>query len=113
MLGVVLALTACASVPPPTSELAAAQQAVSRANDADAEQYAVHDLAQARQALRLAQSAMASGRNADALMLARQASANADLATAHSKEAVANTELAQRRAEVADLRQRLGMEGGQ
>jgi uncharacterized protein DUF4398 len=112
-LAVVLALTSCASLPPPTGELAAAQQSVARAANADADQYAADDLAQARQALEQAQSAMAGGREDDARSLALQAAAGADLAHARSRESVANTELAQRRAEITSLRKRLRMEDGQ
>ena len=112
-LGVVLVLTACASLPPPTAELAAAQQALSRAGNADADQYAADDFAQARQALEQAQAAMAGGREEDARSLALQAAAGADLAHARSREAVADTELAQRRAEINELRRRLRMEDGQ
>ena len=43
----VLALAGCASLPPPTAELSAAQQAVARADAADAQQYAVDDLERA------------------------------------------------------------------
>lgn len=109
-LGIVLALTACASLPPPTAELAAAQQSVARASDADADQYAQEDIAQARTLLRQAQAAMAEGRERDARNAALGASALADLAHARSREAVANTELAQRRAQVSRLREQLGME---
>src|SRR3546814_2630589 len=48
----VLALTACASLPPPTAELATARQAVARAGNADADQYAADEVSQARRALR-------------------------------------------------------------
>ena len=46
LLALVLALasTGCASVPPPTNELAAAQQAVMRADGADADQYAAAEI---------------------------------------------------------------------
>ena len=108
--GCVLALTACASTPPPTGELAAARQAVSRASDADADQYAAEELARAGDLLTQAQAAMASRREADARELALRSAALADLATAHSREATVRAELEQRRAEVATLRQRLGME---
>src|SRR3546814_1334856 len=47
----VLALTACASLPPPTAELATAWQAVARAGNADADQYAADEVSQARRAL--------------------------------------------------------------
>ena len=113
MFGVVLALTACASLPPPTAELAAAQQSVARAGDADADQYAGDELAQARRALELAQSAMAEGREDDARTLAVQAAAVADLAHARSRDAVAQTELSQRRAEITRLKKQLRMEDGQ
>ena len=113
MFAIVLALTACASLPPPTTELATAQQAVARAGDADADQYATDELSQARRALELAQTAMAQGREEDARSLAVQAAAVADLAHARSRKAVADTELAQRRAEISQLKARLGMEDGQ
>ena len=113
MFAIVLALTACASLPPPTTELATAQQAVARAGDADADQYAADELSQARRALELAQTAMAQGREDEARSLAVQAAAVADLAQVRSRKAVADTELAQRRAEISQLRSRLGMEDGQ
>ncbi len=108
--GIVLALTACASLPPPTAELAAAQQSVARASDADADQYAPEEIAQARTLLGQAQAAMAGGRERDARSAALSASALGDLAHARSREAVANTELAQRRAQISRLREQLGME---
>lgn len=109
----VLALTACASLPPPTAELAAARQAVSQAGDADADQYAMDEISQARRALEMAQVAMAQGREDDARSLAMQAAAVADLARARSRQAVADTELARRRAEISRLRTQLGVEDGQ
>ena len=110
MLGTVLALTACASTPPPTAELSAAQQAVARAADADADQYASAELGQARALLSQAQTAMSGGSHGDARSAAVAAAAVADLARARSQEAVANTELAQRRAQISRLREQLGME---
>ena len=110
VLGFVLVLTACASTPPPTAELSAAQQAVARAVDADADQYANADLEQAQALLSQAQSAMRAGNARDARTAAVAASAIADLARARSREAVANTELAQRRAQISRLREQLGME---
>lgn len=108
--GCVLALTACASTPPPTGEIAAARQAVSRASDADAEQYAADELARAGDLLAQAQAAMADRREGEARELALRSAALADLAAARSREAAVRTELEQRRAEVADLRQRLRLE---
>lgn len=102
------ALAACASLPPPTGELTAAQQAVARADQADAEQYAPDLLSAARAELSQAQDAMSRGRDDDARRFALSAAADGDLANAKSHEATLNTELAQRRAEIADLRSKLG-----
>ena len=55
---------------------------------------------------------MCPGRNDDARKLAQAAWADADLAYALSREALATAELAQRRAEVEQLQQRLRGEGG-
>lgn len=110
VFGCVLALTACATTPPPTGELATARQSVSRASDADAEQYAPTELARAGELLSQAQASMADGREAEARDLALRATALADLALARSRDAAVRAELEQRRAEVADLRQRLQLE---
>lgn len=111
--GLLLGLAGCATLPAPTAELSAAQQAVARADNADADQYASAEIAQARSLLAQAQAAMAKGREDDARSLAVTAAADADLAYARSREASADTELMQRRREIAELRQRLRMEGGQ
>lgn len=108
--GVVLAITACASLPPPTAELDAARQAVSRAGNADADQYAADDMSRARRMLEQAQAFMASGREDDARTAAVQAAAAGELANARSRDAVAENELAQKRAEITRLKQQLGME---
>jgi hypothetical protein len=97
---------------PPNAELAAAQQAVSRADSADGDQYAAQQLATARNGLAEAQAAMASRKYKDALALALAAGADGDLAYAHSRAAQTRTELAQRRAEIGDLRRRLQIEDG-
>src|SRR3970040_699981 len=63
LMGTVLAcaLGACAGLPPPTGELATAQQAVTRAEGADADQYASEGLAPARTALGRAPAGVATG----------------------------------------------------
>lgn len=108
LAGTVLAcmLGACATLPPPTSELAAAQQAVSKATDVDADQYASNQLASAREGLSRAQVAMSEGRNDAARALANAANADADLAIALSTQAKVSAELAQRQGEVRQLRER-------
>ncbi|MEG3156984.1 hypothetical protein ACKVMH_03630, partial [Lysobacter zhanggongensis] len=55
-----------------------------------------------------AQAAMAEGRHDDARRLAAAAHADADLAHALSRQALAEAELAQRKAEVDQLQRRLG-----
>lgn len=107
------ALAGCASTPPPTGELSAAQQAVMRADDADADQYAPQDLNAARSALSAAQGALSQGKGEDARRLALTATAEADLALARSREAKTGAELNQRRAEIAELRRRLQTGAGQ
>ncbi len=99
------------AAPPPTAEVTAAQQAVSRADGADGDQYAAAELATARSKLSQAQAAMAARKHKDALALALAAAADGDLAYARSRAAQTGTELAQRRAEIADLRRRLQVEG--
>ena len=64
------------------------------------------------QALAQAQAAHASRDKRTALDLAQRAAVDADLARARSLEAVAAAEVAQRRAEIADLQRQLGTEGG-
>lgn len=108
--GCVLALTACVSLPPPTAELNAAQQAVLAAADADADQYASDELSRARALLTQAQTALADRREGDARDLALRTTALAGLALARSREAVTGAELEQRRAEIAGLRQQLRLE---
>lgn len=92
-------------------ELEAAVQAVQRADQADADQYAPQPLEAARQALAQAQAAHAARDKKDALDLALRASADADLARARSLEAVATAEVAQRKTEIADLQRQIGAEG--
>lgn len=99
-----------AKTPPPTTEIDAAQVAILRAERADAEHYAGEALLRARAALTQAQAALAARRNNDAVAQARMAAAQADYAQARSREIVQQDELARRRAEIVELRQKLGME---
>jgi outer membrane protein OmpA-like peptidoglycan-associated protein len=107
---IAFALSACASTPPPTNELAAAQQAVARAESADADQYASAELGSARSALAAAQAAMAQGDDDEARVLAERASADGELALARSRAATTRADIAQRSAEIASLRQQLQLE---
>jgi len=106
-IGLLLALAGCASLPPPTAELSAADVAVSRADAADADQYAAQQIATARSALAQAQAAMARGRESEARQWALVAAAQADLGHAISRARLADNEGAQRRAEIVELQRTL------
>lgn len=108
-----LGLAGCASLPPPTGELSAAQQALNRAEGADASQHAPDTLNQASSALARAQAAMSAGNEQDARTLALAAAADGDLAYAESRALATEQEYRQRRQEVAGLRQRLQVDDGQ
>ena len=91
------------------AELAMAQVAVQRATDADADQYAPDLIAQARDGLSAAQAAaLDKKQRKQAPLLAQRATVDADLARVVSDEAVANADLKQRRAEIAQLQRSLG-----
>ncbi len=107
-LGTLLALTSCATLPPPTAELGAAQQALQLAESADADQYAPQALTAARAALQQAQAAMARGRDSEAREAALEASTSADLARVRSRAAQLRAELLQRGTEVHELQSTLG-----
>ncbi len=93
------------------AEVTAAQQAVNRADQADADQYAPELLNTARQSLAQAQAALASRRDRKlAPELALRAAVDADLARVRSNEAVASAQLQQRRAEIGELQRALGAE---
>ena len=111
LAGIAILLAGCATLPPPTAELDAAQQALARAEAADAEQYAAADLLRARDALSRAQAAMARGRDAEAREAALAAGADADLARVRSTAETTRAEFRQQQDGIAGLRQRLQMEG--
>lgn len=93
---------ALAQTAPP--ELALAEQAVQRATQADADQYAPDLVNLARQELMQAQQAAGDrSERKRAPLLALRAAADADLARVRSEEAVVQGQLEQRRAEVARL----------
>ena len=90
------------------ADVLAAQQAVERADRADADQYAPDMMALARQQLEQAQRAAGDRRERkQAPLLAQRAAADADLARAQSNDAVAQATLAQRKAEVERLQAQL------
>jgi hypothetical protein len=107
-----LTLSAAVSArgPVPAQEVETAQAAVLRAERVDADQYAAEALLRARLALTQAQALLAAKKAADAIAQAQLAAAEADSAHARSLDARLGTELQRRRAEIAELRQRLGVE---
>lgn len=104
--GLDMALAQAAPIP----EVDTARQAVDRADQADADQYAPDAMSRARSLLAQAQQAQSNRDKKEAIEFALRASADADLARARSQEAVANSELQHRRNEIADLQRKLGME---
>lgn len=102
---------AAARGPVPAQEVETAQAAVLRAERADADQYAAEALLRARMALTQAQALLAAKKTDDAIAQAQLAAAEADYAHARSLDVRLGTELQQRKAEIAELRQRLGVEG--
>lgn len=78
-LGVAV-LGACASVPPPTDQMAVSTAAIAHANAAGAAELAPLEMSLARDKMVRAQSAVASKDNAAALTLAHEAQLDAQLA---------------------------------
>ena len=100
-------LHGCASVPPPTAELGAADSAITVAATPDAQRYAAEELDAARHQLAAAQAAMAQQDYAQARLLATGALADADLARAKGRALAARSAVAARTEENATLRRRL------
>lgn len=82
-LVLLVVLSACATEPAPSAELAAARAAVQQANPAA--EYAPRELAEAQTKLDLAENAFARGDNVRARRLAQEAEVDARLAWALSE----------------------------
>ncbi|HEY1182203.1 MAG TPA: DUF4398 domain-containing protein [Rhodocyclaceae bacterium] len=92
----VLGLTACASMPPPTDRLSAAERAVNIAQEAGVTDYASPELKSAREKIVQAREAVAREEMELAARLAEQARLDAELAaakTAAAKAQAVNEEL--------------------
>lgn len=81
-----LALGACASMPPPTARLQAANQAIVNAQQAQAGRYAPQELGEARAKLDSARAAVSQQRMRKAARLAEESQVEAELATSQSGE---------------------------
>jgi len=102
------ALSGAAQAQDGALELMQAQQAVDKATQADADQYAPDLIAVARQGLEQAQRAAGDRRERkNAPILAVRATVDADLARARSEEATATAQLQLRRNEVSQLQRQL------
>lgn len=82
-------LTGCASTPPPTAQLQAAQQAIASAERIEAGQFAAVDLASARTKLASADQAVVAKDMIVAARLADESRAEAELASARTANAKA------------------------
>src|SRR6185312_2008690 len=81
-----LVLGACASMPPPTSSLQAAHQAIAGAEQAEAGRYAPGELSEARAKLAAADTAVSAQRMTMAARLAEESQVEAELATSTSAQ---------------------------
>lgn len=92
-LAITLALTGCASVPPPNDSMNMAQTQLQDARDAGAADYAPVDLGFAQDKFQQAQAAMASRKYAVAADLAEESRADAELARAKARLGAARAQI--------------------
>lgn len=100
----VLTLTACATTPPDPRLLDNAENAVSQAEQAGAAEYAPLELRFARERLEAARVQLQAGRPAETRRLADEAEIEAQLALARTQAAQTRAELAQRQRALERLR---------
>jgi hypothetical protein len=106
-IAALFALAGCATVPPPTGDLAGARSLVDRARASLDSGAGAAEVARAESWLRDAETLVDARRNADALLLARRAAASAELAIARQRAARADAALAEARAENARIEREL------
>lgn len=107
-----LFLAACASAPPPTEKVQAAELAVNRAQTAEVPLEGQVDLTRAREKLAAAQRAMSNNDNEQAARLADQARADAELALAKSETAKAKQSAEQMRKSIETLQREIQHSAG-
>lgn len=93
VLALTLALTGCATVPPPDDSMNLAQTQLQAARDAGAADYAPVDLGFAQDKFQQAQTAMAARKYADAANLAEESRADAELARAKARLGAARAQI--------------------
>ncbi|HSC07593.1 MAG TPA: DUF4398 domain-containing protein [Steroidobacteraceae bacterium] len=91
LTGALLLVASCASTPPPTATLQAAEQAISTAEKADAGRYAAAELAESRTKLASANEAVKEEKMVIAERLGEQSRVEAELASARSEAVKAAT----------------------
>lgn len=100
-------LAGCASVPPPTAQLSAAERTIAEAQALQARGPAAVWLTEAQSRLDAARAAAQRGRHEEALLAAQQAEAAAAAAAAEARRAQLAEEVDSKAARNADLRRRL------
>lgn len=105
LLASLLALTGCASVPPPNDAMNQAQTSLQAAHDAGAADYDPVDLGFAQDKFQLAQAAMADRKYAMAADLAAESGADADLARVKANLGAARSKIQSKMNANAELRQ--------
>ena len=103
VLAATLGLAACASVPPPTEAISAAELAVRNVELSDSADYARLDAYQAREKLEEAKHAADDGRNLEARRLAETALVEAQLAQARADAARAEQNVDEIRKNIAAI----------
>jgi hypothetical protein len=104
-MALTLALTGCATAPPPNDSMNLAQTELQAAREAGAADYAPVDLGFAQDKFQQAQAAMAERKYADAANLAGESSADADLARAKARLGAARAKIQSKVQENSHLRQ--------
>lgn len=102
-----LLAVACASVPPPTADMAVSEAALSHALSAGALEGAPTEMGQARDKMARARTALSAGDHELALTLSRQAQADARLAEAKTQAAKAEKAAAVLREDSRALREEM------
>jgi hypothetical protein len=98
-----VALAACASIPAPVQDVAAAERAVQAAADADAGTLAPAAFAKARGKLEAAKSALQAQQHLEARQLAEQTLVDAELAQVTAEGEAGAQAAAELRAQILDL----------
>ncbi|MES2365309.1 MAG: DUF4398 domain-containing protein [Pseudomonadota bacterium] len=86
-IGIAIFVAGCASVPPPTEQMAVSKAAVARASNTDTNEFAPLELQSAKDKLARAERAMAQENYQLAKQLAEEAQVDAKLAEAKSQSA--------------------------